>query len=326
MNGILDFGIGLIQALQGLGGWLAAPMQFFSFLGTEQFFLVILPALYWCVNASVGLQVGAILLLSASVNDAFKLAFHGPRPYWYTAQVKTYVTETSFGVPSGHAQIATGVWGVMAAALKRGWAWLAAGIIVFLIGLSRLYLAVHFPHDVLIGWIIGGLLLWLLLRFWEPTMTRFKKLTPGRQALAAFLASLVVILIELVPYLGLKFSGWQPPQAWAGYAGQAVTLSGAFTAAGVFFGLFSGLGWLSRLGGFSTGGPLWKRLLRYLLGLVGLLVFYLGLDLLFGLLVPDGEAVLPFALRYVRYALVGAWVSLGAPWVFVRLGLAEKVP
>jgi len=314
----------LILALQGLGGWLMAPMEFFSFLGTEQFFLVILPALYWCVSASVGLQVGTILLVNGAVNDAFKLALHGPRPYWYSPLVKPYATETSFGVPSGHAQIATGVWGVMAAGLKKGWAWLAAGIVIFLIGLSRLYLAVHFPHDVLLGWIIGGLLLWLLLRFWSPAAAWFKKLTLVRQVLAAFLASLVLIIIELVPFLGLKLTGWQSPQAWAQYAGGAVTLSGAFTSAGVLFGLLAGLAWMDRLGGFSSGGPAWKRILRYLLGLLGVLVFYLGLSLLFGLIVPDREAMLPYLLRYVRYALVGVWLSLGAPWVFVRLGLAEK--
>jgi membrane-associated phospholipid phosphatase len=324
MNGILDFGIKLILALQGLGAWLVVPMKFFSFLGTEQFFLVVLPALYWCVSASVGLQVGIILLVNGAVNDAFKLALHGPRPYWYSPLVEPYATETSFGVPSGHAQIATGVWGVMAAGLKKGWAWLAAGIVIFLIGLSRLYLAVHFPHDVLLGWIIGGLLLWLLLRFWGPATARVKKLTFGGQVLAAFLASLILVLIELVPFLWLKLTGWQLPQAWAQYAGEAVTLSGAFTSAGVLFGLLAGLAWMDRLGGFSSGGPVWKRILRYLLGLVGVLVFYIGLSLLFGLIAPDSEAVLPYLLRYVRYALVGAWLSLGAPWVFMRLGLAEK--
>jgi len=324
MNGVFDLGIKVVLALQGLGGWLTAPMQFFSFLGTEQFFLVLLPALYWCVSESVGLQVGVMLLLSTTVNDALKLALHGPRPYWYSPSVKQLATETSFGVPSGHAQISAGVWGVMAAGLKKGWAWLVAGIVVFLIGLSRMYLAVHFPHDVLVGWLVGGLLLWLVLRFWSPAAAWLNGLSLGRQVLAAFLASLVMILVELVPYLWLKLSGWQPPQAWAAYAGQAVTLSGAFTAAGVFFGLTSGLAGMRPLGGFSAAGSLWKRILRYLLGLVGVLVFYLGLDLLFGLIVPDGEAALPYLLRYVRYALVGAWLTFGAPWLFVRLGLAEK--
>jgi membrane-associated phospholipid phosphatase len=324
MGAILDFGVKVAIALQGLGSWLVVPMQIFSFLGTEQFFLAILPALYWSVDAAAGLRVGVILLLSSSVNDVFKLAFHGPRPYWYSSQVKGYAAETSFGAPSGHAQISTGVWGMLAASLRKNWAWVVAGIVVFLIGFSRLYLGVHFLHDVLLGWLIGALLLWLVLRTWDPIAAWLKKLSFGRQVLVAFLASLVMILIEAIPYFWLEWTGWQPPQAWAQYAGQALTLSGAFTSAGTFFGLTTGVAWMSRLGGFSAGGAVWKRIVRYVLGLVGVLVFYLGLDVLFGLIAPDAQALLPFVLRYVRYTLVGAWVSFGAPWIFLRLKLADK--
>ncbi len=326
MQAILDLGVKIVLALQGMGDWMIGPMRFFTFLGTEQFFLAIPPALFWCVDVGIGLRVGMVLLLNSSINDAFKLAFHGPRPYWYSPQVKALSTETSFGFPSSHAQVAAGVWGMLAAIIRKGWAWAVAGVLVFLIGLSRLYLGVHFPHDVLIGWILGGLVLWLVLKFWGPVEAGVKKLAFGGQVLAAFLASLAMILIGLVPFLWLKFSRWQPPQAWAGFAGEAVTLSGVLTTAGILFGLLAGLACMKRLGGFNTAGPLWKLVLRYLLGLAGVLVFYVGLDLLFGLLVPDGEALVPYLLRYIRYTLVGAWISCGAPWVFLRLKLAEKMP
>jgi hypothetical protein len=101
-------------------------------------------------------------------------------------------------------------------------------------------------------------------------------------------------------------------------------LSGTFTTAGTLFGLLAGLAWFNHQGGFDASGPLWKRILRYILGMVGVLVFYLGLKVLFGLIVPDSEAVLPYILRYIRYVLVGAWISAGAPWIFVKLKLAKK--
>jgi hypothetical protein len=81
--------------------------------------------------------------------------------------------------------------------------------------------------------------------------------------------------------------------------------------------------WLSRRGGFKTSGVWWKLILRFLVGVIGVLIFYLGLDFLFGLIAPDAEAVLPFVLRFVRYTFVGAWVSAGAPWLFIRLKLAK---
>jgi membrane-associated phospholipid phosphatase len=325
METIWNIGITWNIFFQNLGTWLKAPMEFFSFLGNEYFFLLLLPALYWSVEAGVGLRVGFILLLSTSVNDAFKLAFHGPRPYWYSpAIVKAYANETSFGVPSGHAQIAVGVWGMMAHCLHKWWGWLIAALVIVLIGISRMYLGVHFPHDVFLGWLIGAVLLWVVLLFWNPVSAWVKNMRPWEQVLVAFLTSLAMILFSILPYLWLKKTGWLPPSTWAAYAGEAVSLSGAFTSAGTLFGLLCGLAWFNRQGGFDTGGPLWQRSLRYVVGVIGVLVFYLGLKVLFGLIAPDAEALVPYVLRYIRYVLVGAWVSAGAPWVFIKLKLARK--
>ena len=324
METIWTIGINWNIFFQNLGGWLKTPMEVFSFFGTENFFLMLLPALYWCMEAGIGLRVGIILLLSSSVNDALKITFHGPRPYWTSMDVIRYASESSFGVPSGHAQIAIGVWGMMAASIRKWWGWLIATLIILLIGISRLYLGVHFLLDVVLGWLIGALLLWLVLRFWKPVAAWLKSMSLGRQILTYFLGSLALILFSLIPFLWLKITNWQPPQAWAEYAIDAVSLSGALTTAGTLFGLLTGLAFFNRQGGFSTDGPVWKRTLRFVVGVVGILAFYVGLDLLFGLISPDAEAVLPYILRYIRYTLVGAWVSAGAPWVFVKLKLAGK--
>ena len=324
METIWNTGITWNLFLQGLGSWLKTPMELFSFFGTEPFFLLLVPGLYWCMEAGIGLRVGIILLLSTSVNNAFKMAFHGPRPYWLSPDVISYTGETSFGLPSGHAQIAFGVWGMLAACIGKWWGWPIALLVILLIGISRLYLGVHFPHDVILGWSIGALLLWLVLHLWKPVGARLKKMSPEQQILASFFGSLLLILFSVIPFFWLKFIDWHPPQAWAEYAKDAVSLNAAFTTAGTLFGFLAGLVWLNRRGGFDAGGPLWKRILRYLLGLVGLLVIYLGMKALFGSIFPDAEAVLSYILRYIRYALVGVWLSAGAPWVFVQLNLAGR--
>ena len=320
MQTILDFGVRLIVALQGLGNWPTLLMKFFSFFGTEDFFMLALPILYWCVDSMLGIRVAVILMLSTSLNGALKMAFHGPRPYWYSPSVRGLAAETSFGVPSNHAQSATVIWGIMAAYLRKWWAWLVAIFLIILIGLSRLYLGVHFPHDVLLGWLIGGLLLWLTLRFWDPVAAWAKRQSVGRQVLSAFLASLVVFLLPLVPFIWLKVTNWQPPQEWAMYATQAISLEDAATSAGTVFGLLVGLVWLARQGGFQTKGLWWKLVLRYLLGIAGVLVIRYGLKFIF----PEGETVLAYSLRYLRYTLIGFWVTGGAPWTFIRLKLTEK--
>jgi membrane-associated phospholipid phosphatase len=186
METIWNIGLTWIIFFQNQGSWLKTPMEVFSFFGTENFFLLLLPALYWCMEAGIGLRVGIILLMSTSVNDALKMAFHGPRPYWYSSDVIGFASETSFGVPSGHAQIAVGVWGMLAASIRKGWGWLIAILIILLIGISRIYLGVHFPHDVILGWLIGALLLWLVLHFWKPVTAWLKKMSLGQQILASF--------------------------------------------------------------------------------------------------------------------------------------------
>ena len=63
-NSILEWGIALILSLQGLGDWLVTPMNFFTFTGTPEFYLLIMPVIYWCWDSRLGLRVGIIFLLS----------------------------------------------------------------------------------------------------------------------------------------------------------------------------------------------------------------------------------------------------------------------
>ncbi|MDX9993225.1 MAG: phosphatase PAP2 family protein [Anaerolineales bacterium] len=324
MEWLWDLGIAVGVALQAMGGWLALPMQFFSFLGSEDFFLLVLPVLYWSVNADLGLRIGVILLFSGAINDVFKLALRGPRPYWYSPAIKALSAETSFGAPSGHAQIAAGVWGMLAARINRAWVWVVAIFIVLMIGLSRLYLGVHFLHDVLLGWLLGGLLLWGLLRVWDSVAAWVKGQSLGRQIGLAFGFSMLLLLCAAIPYLTLQ--NWTLPAAWMSNAAAAgvdemphpVTLNGILTTSGTLFGLFSGLAWMNTQGGFSTRGTATQRSLRYILGLLGVALLWFGLGAIF----PRGEELLPYLLRFVRYSLVGLWISAGAPWLFIRLRLA----
>lgn len=105
--------------LQSLGGGLQSVMKLFTMLGDEIFFILVMPAIYWCVDALVGLRVGVMLLLSGAFNNFFKLLLRGPRPYWISDQVKPVVHESSFGIPSGHAMNAAAVWGWMAVEARK---------------------------------------------------------------------------------------------------------------------------------------------------------------------------------------------------------------
>jgi membrane-associated phospholipid phosphatase len=325
MDSLIQFGIDFIVRFQAMGGWLAVPMQFFSFLGSEYFFMFFLPLIYWCVDAGLGLRIGLILLFSNGLNDIFKMALHGPRPYWVSTSVRGMASETGFGIPSGHSQTAAGVWGMMAARFSRTWAWVAAAGVVLLIGLSRLYLGVHFPHDVLFGWFLGGLTLWAFLKFWDPVAARLKQMTLGGQVLTAFTVSLAMILVAaLVVYLSRNFV---VPAEWIANATRdgnpapnPLTLEGIFTAAGTLFGLCAGVAWINSRGGWQVSGPVAKRALCFIVGVLGVAFFYFVPKMFF----PEGDSLMPLVFRYVRYALVGSWMSAGAPWVFAKLKLTPR--
>ncbi len=325
MDSLIQFGVEFIIRFQAMGEWLTAPMKFFSFLGSEEFFLFVLPLIYWSIDAGLGIRVGMILLFSNGLNDVFKMAMHGPRPFWVSERVVGLAPETSFGVPSGHAQIAASIWGTIAAYLRKAWAWIVALLVIGLIGLSRLYLGVHFPHDVLLGWLLGGLTLWAFVKYWDPVAARLKQLTLGGQVAIAFAFSLgMILLAALVIFLSRDFV---LPADWianatrnGGEAPDPITFTGMFTAAGTLFGLGAGVAWIASRGGYQAAGPAWKRALRYLVGLVGILVLYIGLKAVF----PEGYGFIPLAFRYVRYALVGSWLAGGAPWVFTKLQLADR--
>lgn len=323
MDILIQNGINWVIAVQSLGGWLEAPMQFFSFLGTQDFFFLVLPLVYWSVDSRVGLRIAFTLIASVSLNYYFKLWSAGPRPYWVSDAVQALSSETSFGVPSGHAQNSVGVWGVLAAGRGKLWMW-AAIAVIFLIGLSRIYLGVHFVHDVLAGWLIGCVLLWAFLRYWEGVAAWLKTKSMLQQLLLSFVVSMVMIALGFVSVQRLE--GYSFPAEFQANALRSsdelpdpVSFEDIFTSAGTFFGMAVGAAWIASKGGYQADGPGEKRAFRFVIGLIGVLILWRGLGFVF----PQGEDVIAYFLRYVRYLLVGFWIIAGAPWLFFRIKLAD---
>src|ERR687891_2384682 len=89
-----------IIAIQSLGSWLELPMIFFTALGNENFFFLVLPLLYWSVDTGLGLRIAFILAASNYLNSIVKLLFAAPRPFWISAQVQPFLHEDTFGISS----------------------------------------------------------------------------------------------------------------------------------------------------------------------------------------------------------------------------------
>lgn len=324
MDALLNSGIPIILWFQNLGGWLLAPMEFFSFLGTEDFYLLLLPIIYWGFDSGLGLRLGLMLGLTSGVNSIFKLVFHAPRPYWVNTDVQALSAETSFGAPSGHAQNALALWGLMGSYLRKAWVWVLVIFIILGISLSRLYLAVHFPFDTLMGWLIGIILLVSFNKLWNPVSDWAKKQSMATQIGSAFLAALVMLFVGV----GVRtmLGDWTMPVAWeqnaaqaGGHAPDPLSLSGLVTSSATIFGLLTGLAWIAPKGGYQVAPQIKTRILQYLVGMVGVAVFYIGLKAVF----PSGDDLVAYVFRFIRYSLVSFWVTGLAPFTFIKLKLTR---
>ena len=305
---------------QSSPGWLISIFKAITFLGNTEFYLIIMPALFWSIDASLGIRTGILLLISGGLNSNLKFAFRWPRPFWVSSEISAFAEGTSFGFPSGHSQNAASIWGLIGTSTQKKWIrWLVV-LIIFLIGFSRIVLGVHFTHDVLAGWLVGGILLWLFLKVEMSVANWFRDKSLPTQILALIAATSLFLIpaLLIVP----PFDPPPVPQYWIDGAGEIIEpyhYEGLLTTSGSFFGLGLGILLLKNSGGFSAEGSVLQRIIRYLVGLVGVLILYLGLGSLF----PDNTDLLSYSLRFLRYSLIGLWISFGAPKLFRWLKLAN---
>jgi undecaprenyl-diphosphatase len=160
--------------------WLDAPLRVVTALG---YYSVVLPLLAVSVYAFYrrGRRISAALLVVSTcggmvLTTALKSVFERERPELF----ESGYTAAFYSFPSGHATVAVGFYGTLAILIAwrlqgfRRWAVVAAGFsLVLLIGYSRMYLGVHYPTDILAGYLAAPLwvgtvtlayLLWRIVR------------------------------------------------------------------------------------------------------------------------------------------------------------------
>lgn len=284
-------------------------------LGSENFYILILPVIYWCIDASLGRHLSLFVLLSLWVNSALKVSLKRPRPYMVSTDINVPkgAVDIGYGLPSGHAQTAVTLWGAVAVELKRRWLTIVIAVYVALVSVSRLLIGVHYLQDVAAGLLVGGVLL-ILYAWSEKSFGNWFKTQPlalqiGLVVMVA--AAMLAIHPGLIPIS-------MPPNVPYPLSLDDL-LSPSVTPAAVVLG--AGIGFILeyRYLRFDASGEAWKRLLRFLLGIVGVLILRLGLGSLFANLEPV------WAFRLIRYALIGFWIGYLAPWLFVQLNLAGSL-
>ena len=157
-------------------------------LGSELFYLILLPPIFWALNKKFGFRLFFLSLLAGYVAAVLKNLIGSPRPP--ESGHKTYSDASGF--PSGHATGATAFWGYLIVTLKDRYILVVGTALTVLVSISRVYLGVHYPVDIIGGVVIGiGLVIGFLV--FEPrvssklnTYNVFQKLAIGFTATGIF--------------------------------------------------------------------------------------------------------------------------------------------
>ena len=292
MEALLDWGITTILWVQQFSPTLDLPFKVFTLMGEEVFFTLLVFSIYWCIDKTTGVRLAILFLLSGYINTLAKVLAGQPRPFEYNSQVRKLFEADGGGLPSGHTQNTVVIWGELAFRFRMLWLWLIALFLTLLVPISRVYLGLHFPTDLVGGYLLGFSL--LLLYWWlEPGVAvwlKSKGLT-WQLSISLALPALMILLFPSNEKNGL--------------------IAGA-----TLMGMGAGFVVEQHFVKFQSGGIRWKKVVRFLLGTAVAFAFWQGLRSAFFGLQPES------LYRFLRYGLVGLWGAFGAPWIFVKLRLA----
>ena len=173
----LDWEVDLIEWLQKAMGTVGETIaKALSYIGGETAMLLVLLVVLFCYKKEAGKRVGFTMLAASMWFPMIKNIVLRVRPYIATAQnvdgklvegrIKALSkveadadiwdsTQQGYSFPSGHSANSVAMYGSIARELRKKWMWCLAVILPLLIGLSRFAVGVHYPTDVLAGWVIG---------------------------------------------------------------------------------------------------------------------------------------------------------------------------
>ena len=130
-------------------------VQIITLVGEETFFLALGLFLIWCCNKRDGYLVLMTSFTGIILNQFLKMCFRVPRPWVkdpnFTIVESAREGASGYSFPSGHTQNSVGMLGALGISTKHLWVRILCIAGVILVPLSRMYLGVHTPQDVLVS-------------------------------------------------------------------------------------------------------------------------------------------------------------------------------
>lgn len=164
--------------------WLTGPVVFISHLGNGGWFWIALCLVLLISKRTRRMGLCGLLALAVGVlitNVGLKNIVGRIRPYeQFPDLILLLERQTDFSFPSGHSCSSfASACAVFWTAPDKRWRQLGVGAIVLagMIALSRLYVAVHFPTDVIVGILIGIFSAWIVKTVYE----KYRPLSTGTE-------------------------------------------------------------------------------------------------------------------------------------------------
>ncbi|MDP0590211.1 MAG: phosphatase PAP2 family protein [Candidatus Endonucleobacter bathymodioli] len=132
-------------------------LRWLSLHAYSKHYLLLAAVIYWSGFHRLALSLSCGILLSTMFFLLIKPLIAAPRPFMLDTGLFQGVKESGYGMPSGHSQNATVFWGLLAWNVRNPLITAVALLFIVTISLSRVYLGVHFPSQVLVGITIGCL-------------------------------------------------------------------------------------------------------------------------------------------------------------------------
>jgi len=173
-----EWEVQLMEAVQSIaptiGKWIASIL---TMCGEQYVLVIVMGFLYWSYDKKYGKFLGVNILVGTVWNPLIKNVFCRRRPYFDHPGIKCLkpveaeadimdIAAQGYSFPSGHSMNSVAIYGSLPVydgmGKKHKWITVVAFVMPFLIGLSRIYLGVHYPTDVMVGWAVGVLLVFLV--------------------------------------------------------------------------------------------------------------------------------------------------------------------
>ncbi len=276
--------------------------NFLSFLGEETMLILIILFVYYIYSKKAGFVIFSSLLCAQTLTNAIKSVVRYPRPFALHPDLMANRIETATGYsfPSGHTTSAASFYPALGKSLKKR-AFLIAGIVLaVLIGISRNYLRVHWPMDVLAGMIIG-------LVFSLALSTLFERIYEDKEKRIRFsmIAGIAGLATGALLALLLAFTGVDKT-AYNDFMKTLALLGGTYIGAVLE----------ARKAGFAVCRKPARAAANILLSLLVVILVMQAGKLI------EGPA--SYIFSWVRYAFLGFWFSGLYPLIATRTGLMEK--